>query len=185
MNENDQEEEINPFAEVIARIQAKKPPTYRDLAFQWLDMNRDQRIAAQLPTMQRDFSRSIGIGTTKMRQFKREFYALGLKGKIDKTLLQGDDIKNQPEEMKQKVIMALFEKTIKDKDHNAAYRLAQLMGWIIEKAEHKVQFELTAEDHLRIQREAERRISEVHRATERSSGMFPEPSLLLDKIRED
>jgi len=176
--------EGNPFTEVISKIQANKPPTYRDLAFQWLDMNRDQRIAAQLPTLQNDFAKSIGIGTTKMKQFKKEFYALNMKGKIDKSLIRADDIINQPEEMRNKVIMALFEKAIKDKDHNAAHRLAQIMGWIVEKAEHKVQFELTAEEHLRIQREAERRISEVHRTTERSQGISG-PALLPDQIRED
>lgn len=89
-----------------------------------------------------------------------------------------------PLRMKDAVIQSLFRKAVSG-DHNAAFRLAQIMGWIIEKREDKHTFVLNADDHLRIRKEAQRRISELSGISDGTGSVFPEQPLLLEQIRQD
>ena len=76
--------------------------------------------------------------------------------KTDKEVV--DEIFDQPEEMRKQTILALFNKA-KTGDHNASFRLAQIMGWIIEKSEHKVEV-ISADDIAQRNLRAERELRE-------------------------
>ena len=91
----------------------------------------------------------------------------------------------EPGGMKDKVIQSLFEKATIGKDHNAALTLARIMGWIIDKKEEKVSFEVSVDEYYRIWREGRRRISEVSGVPEGANGVQPEQSLLPTKVWEN
>ena len=67
--------------------------------------------------------------------------------------------------------------------YKAAEILAKLRGMLVEKQE--VTHTLDADSLFRIRAEAERRLSESNRETDRDRGVFQEQHLLPEKIRED
>ena len=151
------------FASTIERTRKEVIPSYRDLAFRWLDMSHSERIASQLPTLQRDFAKSIGIGTTKMSLFKREFYALNMKGKIDKALSQAKVEEGEIDavEWSRSKMREWLEGTLKSaKAGNAQSQrlLAQMGNVLIEKSEviHKIDGSILAREILEARRELEK-----------------------------
>lgn len=58
----------------------------------------------------------------------------------------------------------------------------QLINRLVEKSEQKVKFELSASEHFRIRREAERRISEVCGGANGDRGLLPKQSLLPQEV---
>lgn len=153
------ENEGTYFKEVIERTRGVVLPSYRDMAFKWLDMSREERIACQLPTTQKDFAKSIGIGTTKMRLFKREFFSLNMKGKIDRKEVQPKDydslsyLKSRTREVDEGII-----KSAKSGNAQAQRLIKQLTGELVEKSE--VTIGLTADERARRELEAERQLRE-------------------------
>jgi len=67
---------------------------------------------------------------------------------------------------------------MKDGKVKASEVFWKLLGEYIEKSEHRVEFEISAAEHIRIDREADRRIQEVVGRTDRSEGLSEEPPLL-------
>ena len=157
-------EEENPFTEVIKRLDRPPKPNYRDLAFQWLNLGREERIASNLPTNQKDFAYSIGIGTTKMKEYRREFFALNMKGRIDHSYNNGEGQNNA--EISGDERLALARKVYTDamrqgasaKDKDLAVRM---LGMLIDRQEVKVG--LSADEIARRNTEAERELEEWHR----------------------
>ena len=97
-----------------------------------------------------------------------------------------DDVYNQPEEMKRRIVLALFKKAVQDKDHNAAHRIAQIMGWIIEKSEVGVTIGLSADERAKREAEAERRAREYREGQGyRVENLPTRPDLLHNEIRQD
>ena len=59
----------------------------------------------------------------------------------------------------------------------------QVIGQLVEKAETTHIFEVSADEHIRIAREADKRISELSGAADGTQGLQPKSSLLPEKIR--
>lgn len=62
---------------------------------------------------------------------------------------------------------------------------ARINGLLVDKSELTHKFELSADDHYRISREAERRISETIGTSDRAESLPREPALLLSEVRDD
>ena len=176
--------EDNYFAEVIERLGVPRPPkpNYRDLAFQWLAMGREERIAHSLPTLQSDFAHSIGIGTTKMKQFKSEFFTLNMKDRIEKPYQRM--AKKNPKPISDDEKLALARKvyaeamspTAKSKDKELAIRM---LGMLIDKSEQEITVKLDADTIARRNLKADRELEEYRgTAGYRVEEVQEEPPLL-------
>lgn len=62
---------------------------------------------------------------------------------------------------------------------------AKLKGLLIDKQEIKHKFELSADDHYRIDREADRRIQELNRGADGIQGLQEESPILLEQVCVD
>jgi len=90
-------------------------------------------------------------------------------------------IPRDSEKMKQDTIRMLYQKVMEKGDHNVAFRLAQIMGWIVEKKEEKLTLELSADDRAKrlIRARDELRDGDPRRGMVEVSG---EPPLLHGKL---
>ena len=139
------------------------------LAKQWFDMNKADRLNAGLPTSMREFSRYIGIGTTKLYEMRTAY----LKGNITKGLkelnpdMKFDDEEFDPQKWLNETRRERYEavlKTARGGNASAQKLLAQLAGELVEKSEEKLILELSADEIARRNEMAEAELREF-RAT--------------------
>ena len=154
----------------------------------------------------RDFRRSINIGVKAFRQARldwqrdraacksqdskadriRAIMEKSLGNKADNVVIVTEhhhiptNSKDPTDdEMKAEVVRGLFAEA-KSGNHQAAFRLSQIKGWIIDKQEIIIG-QLTADDYARRNIEADRQLAERgHRVAE----VQTVPPLLLGEIRE-
>jgi len=176
--------EDNYFAEVIERLGVPRPPkpNYRDLAFQWLAMGREERIANNMPTNQRDYAYSIGIGATSMKAYKREFFALNMKDKVLVAKEKVERIGHKPITDEEKLALArkvyaeAMQPAAKSKDKELAIRM---LGMLIDKSEQEITVKLDADTIARRNLKADRELEEYRgTAGYRVEEVQEEPPLL-------
>ena len=154
----------------------------REEAYRYWDMPLDIR------PIERDYRRGLHLSFKDWKQLKTEWKGEFGQKKIEgfdedrvrdvmETTLAGkpqeimllngkpyvptnDDIIDNPDEMKRQVMQQLFDKVIEKQDPNAAFRLAQMMGWIKDKSEIELKIGLTADELTRRNLEAERELRE-------------------------
>ncbi len=107
---------------------------------------------------------------------KRPDVEISIKGRVTPEKNPKDPT---DEEMKAEVVRGLFAEA-KSGNHQAAFRLSQIKGWIIDKQEIIIG-QLTADDYARRNTEADRQLAERgHRVAE----VQTKPPILLGEIRE-
>ncbi len=63
-----------------------------------------------------------------------------------------------PDDMKKVIVLKLLQRVMEKADHNAAFRIAQMLGWIVEKKEEKIEIGLTPDEVSRRNLEAEKEL---------------------------
>lgn len=170
------------FTEVIEQLSVSRPPkpNYRDLAFQWLSMGREERITNNLPTNQTEFAFSIGIGTTKMRGYKREFFALGMQDKVKRANSKVKELGSSPISGDEKLALArkVYTEAMSPSSTAKEKELAvRMLGMLIDKSQQEITLKLNADQITSRNLAADR---ELREAGYRMEEVQEEPSLLSE-----
>uniref|UniRef100_A0A6H1ZS14 Homeodomain phBC6A51-type domain-containing protein n=1 Tax=viral metagenome TaxID=1070528 RepID=A0A6H1ZS14_9ZZZZ len=147
-----------------------RPATKRNLLIkeyaEWLVAPLGERV----PATQEEFAEKAGVSNVTLYAWKKRIIAEGEtdKEKIDSFMEQVYTQAMKPNATAKH--MELF---------------AILKGLKVDKSEHKVEFNLSADDYFRVRQEARRRAGKVHRVPDGDRGVLPEPALLHDEVRVD
>lgn len=169
----------------------------KELAREWFDMPFAVIVSKKLPHNDNLMAEYLGISKRTLDEWRKQHEKEKKITKIDPQAIQYhprakanfldeiDPAKMSDQELFNHVVRALFGGLADERRSNRASEiLARIKGFMAPEKQ-EVTHKLDAESLFEIRREAQRRLSEFNRETDRDRSLFEEQHILPQKIRQD
>lgn len=170
----------------------------KGMYFEWKNIPKEEKKSRGLPMSQKEMGKQLGVDEATTKRWNLEFRTFDLANKTTEAKKYTDLARENIDEalgnrdLTDEEKIKFFDKCLFELVKDSGTRTKPLMelfarryGLLLDNVSQTHTFEIGADEHFRIRKEAQRRISEVSGGTDGTGGLRQKQRLLSDKVRED